>query len=76
MKCSTVLHGDVCHRTSTAYKSRNKMKKNVKFTFNTSLRLTHVLEVATKPPRMLWGECGSPEGWWWGADAVGRVGEW
>ena len=27
MKCTTVLHGGVCHRTSTAHKSGNKMKE-------------------------------------------------
>ena len=25
--CTTVLHGGVCHRTSTTHKSRNKMKR-------------------------------------------------
>ena len=27
MECTTVLHGGVCHRTSTPNKSGNKMKK-------------------------------------------------
>ena len=27
MKCTTVLHGRVCHRTSTPHKSWNKMKE-------------------------------------------------
>ena len=27
MKCTTVLHGGVCHRTSTPHKSWKKMKK-------------------------------------------------
>ena len=26
-KCTTVLHGGVCHRTSTPHKSENKMKR-------------------------------------------------
>ena len=30
MKCTTVLHGGVCHRTSTPHKSRNKMKRKKK----------------------------------------------
>ena len=29
-KCTTVLHGGVCHRTSTTHKSGNKMKKKKK----------------------------------------------
>ena len=28
--CTTVLHGGVCHRTSTPHKSGNKMKKKYK----------------------------------------------
>ena len=27
MMCTTVLHGGVCHRTSTPHKSGNKMKE-------------------------------------------------
>ena len=27
MKCTTVLHGDICHRTSTPHKSGNEMNK-------------------------------------------------
>ena len=27
MKCTTVLHGGVCHRTSTPHKSGNKRKR-------------------------------------------------
>ena len=27
MKSTTVLHGGVCHRTSTPHKSENKMKE-------------------------------------------------
>ena len=27
IKCTTVLHGGVCHRTSTPHKSGNKVKK-------------------------------------------------
>ena len=27
MMCTTVLHGGVCHRTSTSHKSGNKMKE-------------------------------------------------
>ena len=30
MKCTTVLHGGVCHRTSTPHKSGNKMKERQK----------------------------------------------
>ena len=30
MECTTVLHGGVCHRTSTPHKSGNKMKKKKK----------------------------------------------
>ena len=30
MMCTTVLHGGVCHRTSTPHKSGNKMKENKK----------------------------------------------
>ena len=30
MKCTTVLHGGVCHRTSTPHKSGNKMKEKKK----------------------------------------------
>ena len=29
MKCTTVLHGGVCHRTSTPHKSGDKMKRNL-----------------------------------------------
>ena len=29
-KCTTVLHGGVCHRTSTPHKSGNKMKRKKK----------------------------------------------
>ena len=28
--CTTVLHGDVCYRTSTPHKSGNKMKEKKK----------------------------------------------
>ena len=30
MMCTTVLHGGVCHRTSTPHKNGNKMKKKKK----------------------------------------------
>ena len=30
MKCTTVLHGGVCHRTSTPHKSGNKMNEKKK----------------------------------------------
>ena len=30
MMCTTVLHGGVCHRTSTPHKSGNKMKEKKK----------------------------------------------
>ena len=30
MLCTTVLHGGVCHRTSTPHKSGNKMKEKKK----------------------------------------------
>ena len=30
MMCTTVLHGGVCHRTSTPYESGNKMKEKKK----------------------------------------------
>ena len=30
MMCTTVLHGRVCHRTSTPHKSGNKMKRKNK----------------------------------------------
>ena len=30
MKCTTELHGGVCHRTSTPHKSGNKMKEKKK----------------------------------------------
>ena len=30
MMCTTVLHGGVCHRTSTSHKSGNKMKEKKK----------------------------------------------
>ena len=30
MMCTTVLHGGVCHRTSTPHKSGNKMKEKEK----------------------------------------------
>ena len=30
MMCMTELHGGVCHRTSTPYKSGNKMKEKKK----------------------------------------------
>ncbi len=30
MKCTTVLHGGECHRTSTPHKSGNKMKEKKK----------------------------------------------
>ena len=30
MMCTTVLHGGVCHRTSTTHKSGNKMKEKKK----------------------------------------------
>ena len=30
MMCPTVLHGGVCHRTSTPHKSGNKMKEKKK----------------------------------------------
>ena len=30
MMCTTVLHGGVCHRTSTLHKSGNKMKEKKK----------------------------------------------
>ena len=30
MMCTTVLHGGVCHRTSTPHKSGNKIKKKKK----------------------------------------------
>ena len=37
MMCTTVLHGGVCHRTSTPHKSGNKMKeKKKKFSKNDS----------------------------------------
>ena len=40
MKCTTVLHGDVCHRISTPYKSENEMNKaNLADRLITSLRL-------------------------------------
>ena len=32
MMCITVLHGGVCHRTSTPHKSENKMKEKKIFT--------------------------------------------
>ena len=32
MMCTTVLHGGVCHRTSTPHKSVNKMKEKKKKT--------------------------------------------
>ena len=38
MMCTTVLHGGVCHRTSTPHKSGNKMKEK-KIRFNHYLRL-------------------------------------
>ena len=28
-KCTTMLYGGVCHRTSTTHKSGNKMKRNL-----------------------------------------------
>ena len=31
MMCTTVLNGGVCHRTSTAHKSGNKMKRRQKY---------------------------------------------
>ena len=31
MKCTTVLHGGVCHRTSTPHKSGNKMMRKKNF---------------------------------------------
>ena len=31
MMCTTVLHGGVCHGTSTPHKSGNKMKEKKKF---------------------------------------------
>ena len=31
MMCTTVLHGGVCHRTSTPHKSGNNMKEKKKF---------------------------------------------
>ena len=30
MMCTTMLHGGVCHRTSTPHKSGNKMKEKKK----------------------------------------------
>ena len=30
MMCTTVLHGGVCHRTSTPHKSGNKIKEKKK----------------------------------------------
>ena len=32
MMCTTVLHGGVCHRTSTPHKSGNKMKEKTLYT--------------------------------------------
>ena len=40
-KCTTKLHGGVCHRTSTQHKSGNKMKGKKK----THLVKDHVYEV-------------------------------
>ena len=34
MMCTTVLHGGVCHRTSTPHKSGNKMKEKKKQTID------------------------------------------
>ena len=34
MMCTTVLHGGVCHRTSTPHKSGNKMKEKKKIFLN------------------------------------------
>ena len=31
MKCTTVLHGGICHRTSTPHKSGIKMMEKKKF---------------------------------------------
>ena len=42
MKCTTVLHGGVCHRTSTPHKSGNKMREKKKILLTVRL-LTFVL---------------------------------
>ena len=42
MKCTTVLHGGVCYRTSTPHKSENEMreKKKIKY-FNKVVKPLH-----------------------------------
>ena len=53
MKCTTVLHGDECNRTSTPHKNGNKMKGEKKLLFDRLPPLFRVLPRQTPP-----GYCG------------------